>query len=71
MSLFNSLGNGSPFGNVMNLMTQFNQFRSTFQGDPNQQIQNLVNSGKVDKETYNNAYQMATQLYQMFKGKLF
>lgn len=71
MSLFNSLGNGSPFGNVMNLMTQFNQFRSAFQGDPNQQIQNLVNSGKVDKETYNNAYQMATQLYQMFKGKLF
>lgn len=71
MSLFNSLGNGSPFGNVMNLMTQFNQFRSTFQGDPNQQIQNLVNSGKVDKDMYSNAYQLTTQLYQMFKGKLF
>jgi hypothetical protein len=71
MSLFNSLGNGSPLGNVMNLMTQFNQFRSVFQGDANQQIQSLVNSGKVDKDMYNNAYQLTTQLYQMFKGKLF
>lgn len=71
MSIFNSLGNGSPFGNVMNLMTQFNQFRSVFQGDANQQIQSLVNSGKVDKDMYSNAYQLTTQLYQMFKGKLF
>ncbi len=71
MSLFNSLGNGSPLGNVMNLMTQFNQFRSVFQGDANQQIQSLVNSGKVDKDMYSNAYQLTTQLYQMFKGKLF
>lgn len=71
MSLFNSLGNGSPFGNVMNLMTQFNQFRSVFQGDANQQIQSLVNSGKVDKDMYSNAYQLTTQLYQIFKGKLF
>ena len=71
MSLFNSLGNGSPLGNVMNLMTQFNQFRSVFQGDANQQIQSLVNSGKVDKDMYSNAYQLTTQLYQMFNGKLF
>lgn len=72
MSLFNSLGNnGSPFGNMMNLMSQFNQFRNTFRGNPDQQIQNLVNSGKVNKEQYNNAYQLAQQMYQMLKGKGF
>lgn len=73
MSLFNSLGNngGSPFGNMMNLMSQFNQFRNTFRGNPDQQIQNLVNSGKVNKDQYNNAYQLAQQMYQMLKGKGF
>ena len=43
--LFNMFGGGQqpqmfPFG----MIQQFNQFRQAFQGDPRQQVQNLLNS---------------------------
>ena len=49
-----------------NLLQQFNQFRSTFQGDPNQMIQQLLNSGRATQNQYNQAVQMAQQFKQMF-----
>lgn len=60
---------GGPMGNVQQLMQQFNQFRQAFQGDPHQQIQQLMNSGKVSQQDYNRAYQMAQQFQQMMGGK--
>jgi vancomycin permeability regulator SanA len=36
-----------------------------FQGDPRQQVQQLLNSGKVSQSQYNNAVQMANQLQRM------
>lgn len=58
-----------PMGNVQQLMQQFNQFRQTFQGNPQQQIQQLLNSGKVSQQDYNQAYQIAQQLQQMMGGQ--
>ena len=49
-------------------MQQFNQFKQTFKGDPQQQIQQLMNSGKVSQQAYNNAYQLAQQ-FQKMMGK--
>lgn len=60
---------GSPMGNIQQIMQQFNQFRQTFQGDPQQQIQQLMNSGKVSQSQYNSAYQMAQQFQRMMGGK--
>ncbi len=60
---------GGPMGNIQQLMQQFNQFRQTFQGNPQQQIQQLMNSGKVSQEAYNKAYQMAQQFQQIMGGK--
>lgn len=60
---------GGPMGNIQRLMQQFNQFRQTFQGNPQQQIQQLMNSGKVSQQQYNQAYQMAQQFQQMMGGK--
>lgn len=57
-----------PMANVQQLMQRFNQFRQTFQGDPRQQVQQLLNSGKVSQSQYNNAYQMAQQFQQMMGG---
>lgn len=50
----------------MNPMLQkFNQFRQMFKGDPQQQVQQMLNSGKVSQAQYNQAVQMANQLAQM------
>lgn len=51
------------------LMQRLQQFRNMFTGDPRQQIQQLMNSGKVSQETYNQAYQQAQQIQRMLGGR--
>ena len=53
----------NPFGNMMQ---RFQQFQQTFRGDPNQQIQQLMNSGRINQTQYNQAVQMAQQFRKMF-----
>lgn len=54
-------------GNMGQLMQQFMQFKNTFRGDPKQQIQAMLNSGRVSQSQYNQAVQLAQQLAQMMK----
>lgn len=71
--LFGRFGGGSgpkmpgPFSNFMNMMSQFSQFRSQFQGDPRQQVQELLNSGQMTQEQFNQLSSMANQFKDMFK----
>lgn len=48
-----------------NVMQRFMQFRQQFQGDPRQQVQQLLNSGRISQDQYNQAVQMANQLKNM------
>ena len=60
------------FGNQMAqhpLMQKFQQFQQMFRGDPGQQIQQLMNSGKINQQQYNQAVQMARQMQRMLGGK--
>ena len=52
-----------------NLLQRFQQFQQMFKGDPRQQVQQLLNSGKVSQSQYNNAVQMAQQMQRMMGGK--
>ena len=61
------MGNMMPNNNMTNMINQFQQFRQAFTGDPRQQVQQLLNSGKITQEQYNNAVQMANQLRQFIK----
>ena len=47
------------------LLQRFNQFRQSFQGDAGKQIQQMMNSGKVNQTQYNQAVQMAQQFQRM------
>lgn len=47
------------------MMQKFQQFAQMFRGDPRQQVQQLLNSGKVSQAQYNQAVQMAQQLQRM------
>lgn len=51
------------------LMQRFNQFRQMFKGDPRQQVQQMLNSGKVSQQQYDQAVQMANQFQRMMMGK--
>jgi hypothetical protein len=50
-----------------NFLTQFNQFRSTFSGNPQQQVQQLIQSGRMSQDQFNQLAEQATQLRQLFK----
>jgi hypothetical protein len=60
--LFNQMtGNG--------LLQQLQQFAQSFKGDPRQQIQQMLNSGRITQQQYNDAVQKAQQLQKMLFGK--
>lgn len=67
--LFNTFGNQptNNLSNMNNILTRFNQFRQSFTGDPNQMIQQMVSSGRINQEQLNQATSMANQLIQMIK----
>ena len=52
-----------------NLMQRFQQFQQMFKGDPRQQIQQMMQSGRISQDQYNKAVQMAQQLQRMFGVK--
>jgi vancomycin permeability regulator SanA len=51
-----------------NLIQRFQQFKQSFTGNPQQQVQQLLNSGKVSQAQYNQAVQMAQQFQQFLTG---
>ena len=50
--------------NPMQFMQQLNKLKSQG-GDPNQMIQQMMNSGRVTQAQYDNAVKMAQQIQQM------
>lgn len=67
--LFQMFGGAMPsgLGNMGNMIQQFQQFKNNFRGDPRQQVQQLLNSGRVSQQQYNQAVQMANMLQKMIK----
>lgn len=55
--------------NQGSILQRFQQFQRMFKGNPQEQIQQLLNSGKVSQAQYNQAVQMANQLSKMLGGK--
>lgn len=51
--------------NQGNIIQRFQQFQRMFRGNPQEQVQQLLNSGKVSQSDYNKAVQMANQLRGM------
>ena len=67
--LYQQMNGQPPMNNLTRMIQNFQQFKQSFQGDPRQQVQNLLNSGRVSQQQYNNAVQMAQQLQRMMGGK--
>jgi vancomycin permeability regulator SanA len=67
--LFNMLINqNQPKPMESNVIQRFQQFQRMFSGDPKQQIQQLLSSGRVSQQQYNQAVQMANQLQRLINN---
>lgn len=79
--MFNPMGNGNPFGNIMGLMQMFNQFRNNssgalmgmgynipqnLQNNPESIVNFLRNSGQMNDQQFNQFSNFA----QQFQGLL-
>lgn len=63
--IFNAMG-GNQGGNIMQ---QFQQFMQQMKGkNPQEEINKLLQSGKVNQQQLNQVQQQAQQMQGMFKG---
>lgn len=51
---------------MQNFMKQFEEFRKNFSGNPQDQIQQMLNSGKISQQQYNAAVQKANMIKSIF-----
>lgn len=66
--LFNALGGSKvPANPLSNMMQAFQQFKSQFQGDPQQEVMKLVQSGQITQHQLNELQSLATQFQQFIK----
>lgn len=66
--IFNQFGNNNQLGNMNNIVRQFQAFKQNFHGDPQFQVQQLLNSGRISQEQYNKAVQMANAMQKMLRS---
>lgn len=59
--LYQMMGNQ----NRNNFFSRFMKFKQSFHGDPQKQLQELLNSGRVSQAQYNAAVEKARMLQQM------
>ncbi len=62
----------NTFGGMASLMQQFNSFKNGLPGNPStynqqcqQQVQNMLNSGQMNQNQFQQVFQLAQQLSQM------
>ena len=67
--IFQAMGGGMPgnMGNILGMIQQFQKFRQGFTGDPQAEVQNLLNSGKMSQAQYNQFAQMASAFQRFLK----
>lgn len=54
--------------NPMQMINAFNQFRSQFNGDPKQKVQELVASGQMSQQQLNQLQAKATEIVNLFRS---
>lgn len=63
-----NMGNMNMNNNPMNFLQNFLQFKRNFQGDPQQAVLNLLNSGKMSQQQFNQLQSMANQIMNSADG---
>lgn len=68
-SLFNTFNQGQPMpqNQFANIINSFNQFRSTFSGNPEQQVKSMIQNGQMSQQQFEEIAQLANQLRPLIK----
>lgn len=64
-SIYNMFGNQQTGNSILNMINQFNQFKQNFNGDAQQEVQRLLNSGQMTQQQFNKLSQTATQFQRL------
>lgn len=62
----NKTQTSGPLGNFQQMVRQFEEFKANFQGNPEQEVRKLLQSGRMTQDQLNQLQQAA----QMFQGLL-
>lgn len=65
--LFNALGGKPVQSPMMNMLNNFYEFRKSFKGNPQQEVQKLIQSGRISPQQYQQIQAMAKQLQPYIK----
>lgn len=68
--LFNALGGNKmpgPMGNFQQMMQQFQQFKANFHGDPQQEVQRMIQSGQLSQQQLDQVQNVARQFAALLK----
>lgn len=57
----------NPFGNVLQMMSEFNKFKNNFQGNPEQQVRSLLQSGQMTEQQFQQFSEMAKNFRNMMR----
>lgn len=60
-------GNVNPLGNFGQLVQKFQQFKTSFQGDPKAEVEKLLQSGRLNQQQLNQLQQMAKQFQSLMQ----
>ena len=55
-------------GQFQRMAQEFKRFEAGFNGDPQQEVQRLLNSGKMTQQQFNQLYGIARQFQSLFEG---
>ena len=58
-------GNVNPLGNFGQLVQKFQQFKTSFQGDPKAEVEKMLQSGALTQEQLNRAQAMTRQFQNL------
>lgn len=64
--LFQAFGGGQN-NQFSQLVQQFQQFRNTFRGDPQQEVQKLLQNGKISQQQLNQLQSAAQQFQTLLR----
>lgn len=53
--------------NPLQIIQEFNKFRQTFTGNPEEEVKKLIASGRINQSQLNELQNMASQFQQMLK----
>lgn len=64
-SLFTQFGNQPPNNGLMQIMAQAQELQKTFNGNPKEEVERLLNSGQMSQYQFNKFAQMANKIRGM------